>query len=349
MTGEKRKLTELEYRELDLLSSSDLRQFVKDRQQFYKEKILGEKKEEEYNRASLIGSLVHCILLEPQEFDNKYFMSICSSPPTGLMLSFVESLYKHSVESFNEKGEVTEDFEVLTEKAYNDSGFKITKAKVLENFSKENKKTGECPKTYYDQLMLAKSKGLEVVCVDDINIAEKIVKQIQEDEFVGPIFAEDSDNEVKVEGFEVNGLKMKAMIDKIVVNHKARTIQIYDLKVVYDPLEFKKEYWLKKTGYIQGFIYWKALMSGKLDLGFEYDDYEILPPKYIVAHSGCFYNPLIYSMTIDDLDLAYYGFQENSFMYPGVKEITEDIKWALETNNWKISKKDWENLGNRTF
>jgi len=347
MTGEKRETrAEIEYRKVPMLSASDLRSFSIDRLKFYKEKILGEKREEEYNKAILIGNLGHCLILEPEKFDDKFFLSICSTPPTGMLLAFTEALYKHTVMSMSEDGEVTEDFGNLVDLAYEDSGFKITKEAVLKKFTEPNKKSGETAEQYYKQLREAKTKNLEVACVDDITIAEKAVSLIMQDEFTGPIFedrkGEESFNEQQIEGFKVGNLEMKAMLDKIKVNHHNKTIQIYDLKFVYDVINFKREYWLKKQAYIQGYIYWKAMISGILDLGFDYSDYEILPPIFIVAHSGCFYRPLQYRMTVEDLDKAERGFVENEREYKGVTEIINDISWCQENQIWNISKAAFE-------
>src|SRR5688572_2698440 len=101
--------TEKEYRKIGKLSASDLRLFSTDRRKFFRKVVLGEdiSDEEEYSKALLIGSLVHTLLLSPHLFDEKYLMSICSSPPTELMLAFTEALYKHTILNTTEDGVVT--------------------------------------------------------------------------------------------------------------------------------------------------------------------------------------------------------------------------------------------------
>ena len=346
MIGEKKeKLSENQYRSIPLLSASDLRSFSIDRLKFYKEKILGEKREEEYNKAILLGNLGHCLILEPEKFDDKFMMSICTSPPTAGVLVFTEALYKHTMANMAEDGTLTVDFSELFDLAYAESGFKITKEAVAKKFTEKNNK-GETAEQYYQQLVQASSQNLQVACVDDITIAEKAVNLVLHDEFTGPIFEERQGceyfNEQQIEGFTVEGLEMKAMLDRIVVDHNNKTIQIYDLKFVYDVVNFKREYWLKKQAYIQGYIYWKALMSGVLDLGFDYSEYEILPPIFIVAHSGCFYRPLQYKMSVEDLNKAEKGFVENEREYKGVTEIIKDILWCQENQIWNISKSAFE-------
>lgn len=330
--------TEAEYRAIPMLSSSDLRQFITDRKKFYKEKVLGEKREEEYNKAILIGSICHCLLLEPEKFDEKYLLSTCETPPSGMLLPFVESLYKQSVAHMNEQGAVEADFSELLQTAHIESGYKITLEAVLKKFEKEGKE-------YYDQLMDAKAQGLEICCLDDINIATKIVKMVKEDPFVGQYFTNTDYCELKAEGFLVEGVEMKMMADKILVDREHETIQLIDPKVVFDNQNFYREYFLKKRADIQAYIYYEGLKSRKIDLGFDYSEYVILPPIFIAVDSGCYYAPVQYRMTLKGLKNAYEGFVDNGREYKGVKEILEELNWAKETNNWKITKKIFDNKG----
>ena len=94
--------TEKEYRAVSMDSSSSLKEFSTNRKAYYKKHILGEKVEEEDSKASIIGRVVETLLLEPDLFDERFHMSVCLSAPTGLMLAFVESLYKHTAAATDE-------------------------------------------------------------------------------------------------------------------------------------------------------------------------------------------------------------------------------------------------------
>lgn len=329
------------YRDIDSLSASDLRTFAIDRKKFYKKNILKEKEEEEYNRATLIGSLVHCLLLEPQTFDSKYFMSICPEVPSGLMLAFVEALYKYTLENTDSNGVITADMETITKLAWQDSGFKITLEAVMKKF------IGSNAETYYKELRESRSRSLEVVCSEDLQIATSIIETIRADEFVGPIFniEENVFNEIQVEDIMFLDIKLKAMLDKVVVNHSEKYVQLYDLKVVWDNQNFYREYYLKKLAYVQALIYYTALYLRKANLGFDYSGYEIKLPIFVVVDSGNFYAPLQYQLAINDLEGALEGFEVNGRKYRGSKDIINDIKWSMESGNWRISKIAWESNG----
>jgi hypothetical protein len=56
-------------------------------------------------------------------------------------------------------------------------------------------------------------------------------------------------------------------------------------------------------------------------------------------------NPIIYTLSDEDMAYAYYGFDHKGRNYPGVKNIISDLKWALSTNTWNISKSNFLSNG----
>ena len=96
--------TEATYRDKALDSSSSLKDFSMDRKKYFRKYIMGETIEEKENLAANMGRIVETLLLEPHEFDGRFYMSSANSAPTGLMLDFIEALYKLSKEATDEKG-----------------------------------------------------------------------------------------------------------------------------------------------------------------------------------------------------------------------------------------------------
>ena len=330
-------LTSKEYRALPQLSSSDLRLFNQDRKKFYKTRILGEKQQEEYNKSMLIGSLVHCLLLEDQAtFDSRYHLSTLNGMPTGLMLTFVEALWKHTKANLGESGEMTMEFSDIAKLAFDESGFKWAFETVLTKFS------GSKAEEYYRELIETESRGLKVVTLGDITIAEKIANIVKNDQFCGKFFDERTKfiNEMQIDDFEIDGLKMKGMLDKVVIDEEAKTIRWIDLKVVFSNETFITEYYLKRAGFIPSYIYQAALRSLK-----EYEEYTLLPPIFLAIDSGCFNAPIQYELTEQDLHYAYWGFKIGNRQYKGVKEIIKSIEFATENQKWDISYENYKNEG----
>lgn len=338
--------TEAMYRAVIMDSSSSLKDFSQDRKKYHKRYVLREKVEEKENAAANMGRMVETLLLEPHEFEGRFYLSVCTSPPTGLMLAFVESLYRNTVEAIDDMGEITRKFEDIAKDAYNDSGFKIKFEAVLGKF------VGSEAETFYKEMREVKSKGLTVVTTRDIEYAERIVESLRTNSTTAKIVnLVDSSryqviNQFQIEGYVIDGHEFKSMMDKIVIDHNELTIQVYDLKCTWSVENFYEEYYLYRRSYIQAYLYHRALfVSDKEVLGFDHSDYEILFPKFIVCDSTNYMDPLIYTLNDSDMDDAYHGFQHKGKFYPGVKSIIEGLKWAQENDIWSISRENYMSGG----
>jgi len=332
--------TEKEYRAVDMNSSSSLKEFSLDRKKYYRKYVKGEQVEDKDTSAALMGRLVETLLMESDEFENRFHMSSVASAPTGLMLAFVDALYSITMQSLDDEGNVTRSFEEISRDAYVESGFKIKYEKVLEKF------VGSDAEIYYNEMRVVKSKGLSVVTVEDVTNAERIVEELRTNEVTQHIVnlvnsaRYEVFNQFQVEGYEIGGIKLKSMLDKLVVDHEEKTVQIYDLKCVWAVENFYEEYYLYRRAYIQAFLYYKAIDSLE-----EFKGYKVLAPKFIVCDSTNYYNPLVYALTQQDLEDAYYGFKHKHREYPGVQQIITDLNWALENDVWNISRENFENKG----
>lgn len=336
--------TEANYRDIYLDSSSSLKDFSLDRKKYYRKYILGEEVEDKDSQASIMGKIVETLLMEPHRFDEKFYMSACASKPTAKMLEFVENLYTLTKDCTNEDGVVTKEFSELLRLAYEKSGYKISFERVIKDFS------GTDNEIYYNEIRVVRSRGLINITAEEVATAERIVEELKNNPVTRDIVnLQDSArwmvrNQLQVEGFEVNKHVMKAMMDKVIIDHKEKTIQVYDLKCVWAVENFYEEYYLYRRAYIQGLIYWLA--AHHLVNTFElFKGYTVNHPKFIVCDSTNYYNPLIYAMDEQDMDEAMYGFEYKGRTYPGVSEIIDDLNWALEFNTWNISRKNSINNG----
>lgn len=342
MIGGKSK-TEAQYRAIEMDSSSSLKEFAQNRRKYYKKYVLGEKVEEDENKATTIGSLVECLLWEKGKFDDKFYMSSITKAPTGLMGDFVEALYKRTTEAIDEGGNVTKEFAEIAEQAYKDSGFKIKLEAVLGKF------IGSDAEIFYKEIREVRSKGLIVVTIDDIANAEKVVAELKSNEFTAPIInLVNSDRydvriQFKIEGYTIDGLPLKSMMDLIIIDHTEKTIQVYDLKVVWAVEGFYIEYYLYRLAYIQAFLYKQACYEIKEKENLEY--YEVLNPIFLVCDSINYFSPLLYTLDNDDINDAYNGFEHKGRKYPGVREVIANLIWAKENNRWNISRTNFLNNG----
>ena len=337
---------EAKYRAIPVDSSSSLKDFSMDRRKYYKKYYLREKVEEKENLATNMGKLVETLLLEPEEFDNRFYMSSTVSVPTGLMLEFVEALYKITDAAADGFGVVARPMEEMVDEAYKASGFKISKENVVSKF------LGSSAEIYYREIREVRSKNLIVITSQDVTNAERIVEELQNNEFTSGIIKTVTNerftvlNQFKIESYYVDGHEFKSMLDKVIVDHKEQKIHIYDLKCVWSVENFFNDYYLYRRAYIQGFLYWRAInWIVTNDEKYPWYGYQIELPKFIVCDSINYYSPLIFTMALQDMEEAYKGFTLNEKVYPGVETLIEELKWAQENDIWNISKTNYENKG----
>ena len=132
-------------------------------------------------------------------------------------------------------------------------------------------------------------------------------------------------------------------MDKVVIDHNEKTIQVYDLKCTWSVENFYEEYYLYRRAYIQAYLYHQAVDS--LTITGELQGYTALFPKFIVCDSTNYFNPLVYELSISDITDCYEGFQHKGRTYPGVKQLIEDLKWAIDNNVWNISRENYISNG----
>jgi hypothetical protein len=337
--------TELNYRAIQTDSSSSLKDFSMDRKRYFKKYVINELVEDKENQAATIGKLVETLLLEKHEFDNRFYMSACATTPTGLMLDFVEALYTVTKESTDQFGIVTKSFEELSREAYGISGFKIKYEQVISKF------VGSDAEIYYNEIRKVRSQNLTVVDTKDVTNAENIVEELRNNSFTRDIVNRVSDsrytvvNQLQIEDYVVESHHFKSMLDMVHVNHETQTIQIYDLKCTWSVENFYTEYYLYRRSYIQAYLYWRAMTYLTRDENHKWFGYSVNYPQFIVCDSTNYYSPLIYRLSKKDMLEAYNGFEHKGRQYPGVKELIEDLKWALQEGVWNVSRKNYESGG----
>jgi hypothetical protein len=337
--------TEAQYRAVVMDSSSSLKDFSTDRKKYYKKYYLKEKVEDKDNASANMGRIVETLLMEPHLFDEKFYMSSCASTPTGLMLDFVEALYKHTRDATDEEGVVKTPMSELLEAAYKDSGFKIKYEAVINKF------IGSDAEIYYNEIRRVRTLNLTVVNTMEVSIAEKIVEQLRINSTTAPIvnLTNSSRYEVidqmQVEGYEIDGHPFKSMLDKVVIDHKEKTIQPYDLKCTWSVENFYEEYYLYRRAYIQAYLYYYAMLHLTENPDLPYHDYKVEHLKFIVCDSTNYYQPLIYTLDEGDMKDAYQGFIHKGRTYPGVGDLIAALKWCVSTNTWNISHKNYLSNG----
>lgn len=338
-------MSEQEYRSLkDRLSYSSIKLFDEDRKKFYKEFILGEPSKDKETVSKIMGSLVHCYLAE-QSFYDKFHM-LSAVEPKGQMMLLVDNLYERAMKSvsINDEGErvLTENFETIFMDAVQATKYDHDMKEI--NFKgKDMQKilalfVDSDAEIYYKEKLDA--IGKMVVSVSTITKAEQIVEKLRGHSYTHEIANCRTGGKLKVFHelailYSIAGVEYKSLVDKLIIDDEVKTIQPIDWKTSWDNEEPDRAY-LKFGYYLQGAMYDLAVKYWAKENG--YADYTILPMKFIFCDTSGWADPVVLTLTTDDIERSVRGFKIRGYRYRGLQELMQDIAWHQESGNWATSK-----------
>lgn len=316
-------MTTKEYRTVDCLSYSAIKDFLKKgRKYFHKKYILNEEVEDTDSSASRLGSAVDCMLFTPDEFDTLFHIGDTDNIPTGKGGVFVKELFRLQEQG----GEFMEN----AQKAYDTAKLKTPKFEAyMAKFE------GSDLELAYINMIESKSKT--VLSLKEAGVSEHIKKLLQENDRVGNIFNSEGHNQLPLI-YTVNGIKLKGLLDRVVIDHNKKTVYGYDLKVTYEDEAFEYN-WFKNKYYIQQGIYQELLA---LWVSENYPDYKLNPFRFIVISSSGQNQPLVYELVPFEGTLVY-GFETTrGVKYKGFMEVINEINWHIQNDIWDISKENYQ-------
>lgn len=339
------RISEREYRSLKThVNYSMIKVFYEDRQRFVKEFILGEQIDRKESLSLVMGSLIDCLVTDRDRFDDKFCIVACTEPK-GQMKDLADNLFRRTVMCL-EDGKVTLELSALLEQAIQDTKYDYTGTevafkgktfdKIVEMFS------GSDAELYYNEKR--KNFGKTAVTVHNVEKAELIVNELRSNPFTTKYTViEGEDIEVHDQLpilFKYKELECKALVDRLIVDHKNQTVQPIDLKSSYDPDGFgysylKHGYWIQAAHYDMAVSHWMEDMH-----------YQLLPMKFLVCDSTGVMASCVYELTEIDKQYAYDGFKlKSGRSYPGLITLLNDISWGIETGRWNVSRQVYENSG----
>jgi hypothetical protein len=307
---------------------------------FYREHILNPKDEDTtYFRK---GSAVDCLLTEPREFDKRYVLCTVESPG-GMMGEFVK-VYLHNIN----RDDIDED--TKRKAAYVASGFKIKYESVIKKFEvPEIQEYVKFTLENKDKTLLSREEMTQTINM--VNMLQKCV--ITEEYFKADNDLRETSNQLEFEmpwktksGKEYT---IRGMLDKVIINHKDKTIQAVDLKTTGKPVYSFPNSYIKYAYYRQAAIYQYYIKSlfRKYAWYHELKEYEVLPFKFIVAETACNNKPLVFEVSKEDLEIGMNGGFSKSTgkRMKGFTELIEEVEWHQETGEWEIKKEVQDNGG----
>ncbi len=345
-------MTEKEYRSLSHFSFSSLKVFDESRGKFHREFILGRKVwDEDKPYAMIFGELVDCLLFSKSSFDDKFAMVQTGNKPPGQMKDFVDNMWKVTKEYIDTDGTLTQSMSFIAEEAFrmtcfNRNGEQVAfKGKTLQWAVDQFDIWG---KAYYTALRT--NYGKTIIDTKIREAAEKTVEELLTNTVTAPLLTLRSSEEIEVIYqlpivFHYMGMTLKGMPDMVIINHRSKTIEFFDLKTSgWDIGTFDYNI-LRQRYYLQWSLYWLAVKSWAEEN--ELADYKVIPMKFIVVSADMSSLPLIYITDQNDLRCGLDGFTLNGRSYRGVKQIIEDLNFHLTSGIWGMSREDYNNRGQR--
>ena len=308
----------MDYFQIPAISNSALSTFSYDPSYYHKVYVTKELQDKKESDALTFGSLVHCLILEPQEVQNRYVISTLKPEeiPTSMMLDYFTALLKQ---------EIHDDLAKLT--AYQASGYKLSIDKVLENAKKYDK--------YYQEKLACKDKTVITQAVYDTARAAADVAmdnpQWQAILGKGKKWTEYKELEITWTE-EVNGMELdfKAKLDHLFITQEEDTI-------IAKYFDYKTDSKNAVHKYIDTFLFWKSYRQmafyQKAIIAFvtkEFPNAELItrPAMHLVPIDAARMKSLIYHV-------------DKSYLEKGHLEINKDLNdlvWHMKKDKWEYPK-----------
>ena len=284
----------------------------------------------ESSNAMNFGSLVDDMITNPDEINDKYYVSTVEEPTASLKVLINNIKDNESVVHVEGNKLIVIEAEIINIIANLGLWSKIV------DVNKLNAKWNNDHFTNY-LFHYIKSKGKTLVSFEDFSLAQTIVKSLKSNQFTQIYLNETEDIDIKYQvkiKFDYDKFKFVGILDIIHINHKLKQITPIDLKTGENGSFMKS--WRMFRYDIQFGLYTEAIKSYVKQY---YPDYEIMPMLYIYVNKNKPNKPSVFSF-----DKAWENAAKNGTRYTrGWLELSENVIWHYDNNLFDYSKEMYEN------
>jgi len=274
-----------------------------------------------------MGSLIDDLLLDKEAYNKKYY-KFDGTKPTATLGKLCDIVIKNFVE-------IPDTAKLLQICKVNKFWKVQSEENVIKNFDKDE---------FYDYIKAYhKSKDQILITSEDLQKAIQIRDVLLTHPHSKSIFKEK--NYIYQCPFInfINGVRVRGIIDIVIIDDKNKTVQLIDLKTgAPAALEFAYNFY-KHRYYFQSGIYQNAYPIIKEEYNIP-DDYELLPFQFLYISRGERI-PVIYEIDKKWEKASFHGFTKNNYTYRGVIELIEDAKWHWKNKVFDLPREVYENNG----
>lgn len=280
-----------------------------------------------------LGKLVDLILFEPEKFDEQFYV-YNGSKPTATLGDLADII----LTNFNELPTKEQVLKIVRINNY------------WSNIKKEPTLIGKFDTdefwSYINEMMA--SRGKKLVTSEEHMLAREMVAILQSHKYSKDIFDVAKEDEEIYDQFDLefkyHNFLFRGIIDRLIINHTDKTIQIVDLKTgTPSGTQFLSSfmtyrYYLQEAIYSLGVDY----IRSELQLS---DEYDLLPFKFAYLGKNDSV-PLVYTVTDKWHNAAINGFTTKSGRtYKGLNELLDEIQWHLDNQLFDLPKEVYEHNG----
>lgn len=292
-------------------------------------KALNKKRSELTGEGVKIGSLVDDLLLNKRNFKKLYYIfdGVKPTATLGKLCDIVIQNYKRP------PGKKT----LLKITKKNNFWIKWSKEKVWEAI--------DVPDfwNYIKASFISKNKLL--VTTPEIELAESLVTILKEHKHSIDVVTNKRNEHLNQFKFKIEhkGFVLRGIVDKVLIDHKTKTVRLIDLKTGKGSGEEFVSSFIKWRYYLQSAVYTLAFKEICKTLNLK--DYKLLQFQFLyIGRSEQI--PFLFSINRTWHKASLYGFTTSSgFRYKGLYELLEEIRWHVDNKVFDMSKEAHESNG----
>lgn len=329
----------IDYQTISALNQSTLKQILISPQAYVKAKERQLARIESSERHFIFGSLVDMMLTESKEdFDKKYAVIPDDIGVTEVVARIIKGIYddvSYLVEEKTLEDYKNEILEYCKYEQYQPRWKDETRInKIIEQGSK-----------YFD--ILKESGTRSIITETEYANAVNCVMALRTDKYTSKYCQKKSNNsnieivDKHVIVFDYHGLEFKGELDRIIVDHKEKTITPIDFKTTSKSvLNFENSFWHFRYDF-QAAVYTLGLSLDKSEKFEKYykDGYSFKPMLYIVVETFLNNPPMVFEISKTAINTGLYG---NVDKVPKLKENLEGFQQAIKRFKYATENDAWD-------